>query len=102
MNPQIIRAAVATYYGISQRNMLGPGNHRHLSIPRMLCMWLMRRHTVLSLGEIGVELGGRHHSTVLIDIRRIEKRLETWPKLQKARDAIERKLTNGGAGENAA
>jgi chromosomal replication initiator protein len=45
-----------------------------ISHPRMLAMFLARRHTRLSYGEIGAYLGGRNHSTVVAG----EKKVRQW------------------------
>ena len=37
-------------------------------------MWLARRHTRFSLGEIGSYFGGRDHTTVMHAIRAINRR----------------------------
>src|SRR5262249_31614170 len=45
-----------------------------VSHPRMLAMFLARRHTRLSYGEIGGHFGGRNHSTVVAG----EKKVRQW------------------------
>ena len=42
-------------------------------LPRQIAMYLARRITPLSLGEIGGHFGGRDHSTVLYGVEKIEK-----------------------------
>jgi chromosomal replication initiator protein len=45
-----------------------------VSHPRMLAMWLARRHTAASHSEIGRYFGGRNHSTVVA----AEKKVRQW------------------------
>ena len=44
-------------------------------MPRQVAMYLLREETGASLQEIGVELGGRDHTTVLHGIRQVERAL---------------------------
>jgi chromosomal replication initiator protein len=45
-----------------------------VSHPRMLAMYLARKHTAASFGEIGLHFGGRNHSTAVA----AEKKVRTW------------------------
>ena len=40
--------------------------------PRQIAMWLVHKHTALSLPQIGRKFGGRDHTTVLHAVRKIE------------------------------
>ena len=42
-------------------------------LPRQIAMYITRQLTGASLQEIGRNFGGRHHTTVLHSIRRVEK-----------------------------
>jgi chromosomal replication initiator protein len=45
-----------------------------VSHPRMLAMYLARKHTAATYGEIGVHFGGRNHSTAVA----AEKKVRLW------------------------
>ena len=47
---------------------------RSASYPRMIAMYLARKHTGLPYGEIGRYFGGRNHSTVIA----AERKVSTW------------------------
>ena len=47
-------------------------NRRAYALPRQIAMYIARQLTGASLQEIGREFGGRHHTTVLHAINRIE------------------------------
>lgn len=52
--------------------------HRHVFVlARQIAMYIVRQATGASLQEIGREFGGRHHSTVLHSIRKIEQMRRT-------------------------
>lgn len=46
---------------------------RAFVLPRQIAMYIARQLTGASLQEIGREFGGRHHTTVLHSIGRIEE-----------------------------
>ena len=51
-------------------------SHRQVyALPRQLAMYLVRRLTGASLEEIGRQFGGRHHTSVLHSINKIEELL---------------------------
>jgi chromosomal replication initiator protein len=53
-------------------------SHRRLhALPRQLAMYLVRKFTGASLQEIGRQFGGRHHTTVLHSIYKIEELRES-------------------------
>jgi chromosomal replication initiator protein len=41
-------------------------------VPRQIAMYLTKSLTAASLPEIGKEFGGKHHSTVIHSIRKID------------------------------
>ena len=47
-------------------------NGRSYVLPRQIAMYLARQLTGASLEEIGREFGGRHHTTVLHSVNKIE------------------------------
>jgi chromosomal replication initiator protein len=65
---------VCSHFGVSGRLVLSPGRQRAALLPRQLGMYLARRLTGLSLGEIGRGFG-RDHTTVLHSCRKIEQAL---------------------------
>jgi chromosomal replication initiator protein len=57
--------AVCKHFGIRLQDLLGRKRTRSVSHPRQIAMYLARKLTPLSLEEIGMQFGGRDHSTVL-------------------------------------
>ena len=80
-DPQIsvdsIVSSVAKFFNIKVQDMKGPRRTRQLVVPRQVAMFLARRHTGLSLPEIGKHFGGRDHTTVMHAVRKIEKQIAT-------------------------
>ena len=72
---QLIRHQVCEHFYL--REMRDPEltvrtNRRAYVLPRQVAMYIARQLTGATLKEIGREFGGRHHTTVLHSIRRIE------------------------------
>jgi chromosomal replication initiator protein len=66
--------------------------HRQVLLPRQVSMYLARRLTGLSLGEIGAYFGGRDHSTVLHACRKVERAIERDVVLSGAVQVLEGEL----------
>lgn len=60
-----IERAVCTAFGIEQGGLQSSRRSRAVSHPRMLAMFLARKHTRAALAEIGGYFGRRSHSTVV-------------------------------------
>lgn len=67
--------AVLDYFGVGKKDLAGKSRTRENVVPRQIAMYLLRAETDASLIEIGGELGGRDHTTVLHGIRQVEKSL---------------------------
>ncbi len=68
----IIRA-VATKHALQPAQLKQKSNRREIARPRQIAMYLAREMTQSSLPEIGRAFGGKHHTTVLHSIHRIEQ-----------------------------
>ncbi len=56
---------VCRYYNVERDRLKGKQRDRDIVWPRQVAMYLMREETGASLMQIGAELGGRDHTTVL-------------------------------------
>ncbi|MEE8350161.1 MAG: helix-turn-helix domain-containing protein, partial [Acidobacteriota bacterium] len=56
---------------------------RRVAGPRQMAMYLCRELTESSLPQIGREFGGKHHTTVLHSIRKIERTRSEQPAIQR-------------------
>ena len=64
----------SNYYGLRITDLLSKRRHKSIALPRQIGMYLARKHTRFSLGEIGGYFGGRDHTTVMHAIRSIDSR----------------------------
>ncbi len=69
-----VENAVCRAFGLEPSSLHGDGKAKHVSQPRMLAMWLARKHTRAALSEIGRYFGRRSHSTVVS----AQKRVDGW------------------------
>ncbi len=69
-----IQEAVCDVFGIAPETLRSDRKTKAVSHPRMLAMWLARKHTRAALSEIGQFFGRRSHSTVIS----ASKKVETW------------------------
>ncbi|MFQ5876727.1 MAG: chromosomal replication initiator protein DnaA [Acidobacteriota bacterium] len=69
---EAIQKLVANYYQIRVAELKSRNNAKHISFPRQVAMYLCKRLTGKSLPAIGTCFGGKHHTTVLHAVRKIE------------------------------
>lgn len=62
--PTILKI-VAEFYGLSVEDLLGRSRSRRIALPRQIAAYILREEVNLSFPQIGEELGGRDHSTVM-------------------------------------
>ncbi|MBS0265120.1 MAG: chromosomal replication initiator protein DnaA [Planctomycetes bacterium] len=60
-----IERVVCNLFGVEAAELKSPRRNRSVSEPRMLAMFLARRHTRAAYSEIGAYFGGRNHATVI-------------------------------------
>jgi len=72
VSTETVMRAVATYFGLKPVQLKARSNARLISEPRQVAMYVCKQLTKLSLPQIGKDFGGKHHTTVLHSIRKIE------------------------------
>src|SRR5579871_6510318 len=69
---EIIQKFVAEYYNLKLAELKSRNNSKSVAMPRQIAMYLCKSLTHASLPEIGRSFGGKHHSTVIHSIRKVE------------------------------
>src|ERR1051325_1196440 len=70
-----IEQLVAHDYRIDVENLKARSNVRHVLIPRQVAMYLCKRLAKKSYPEIARHFGGKHHTTVIHSVEKIEKEM---------------------------
>ena len=84
-----IQKAVCEQFGLRQAEIKAKNNSRVIVFPRQIAMYLSKHLTDASLPEIGRQFGGKHHTTVLHSVEKIE----TVRKTDKDLNRVLNKLT---------
>ena len=84
-----IQKSVAEQFGLRVQEIKAKNNSRAIVYPRQIAMYLAKHLTDASLPEIGRQFGGKHHTTVLHSIEKIEE----VPKADKDLNRMLNKLT---------
>jgi chromosomal replication initiator protein len=69
---EMIQKSVADHYQLRSADLRSRNNSKSVATPRQIAMYLCKALTNASLPEIGRSFGGKHHSTVIHSIRKIE------------------------------
>ena len=69
---EAIQKFVADYYNLKMLDLKSRNNSKSVAMPRQIAMYLCKSLTHASLPEIGRSFGGKHHSTVIHSIRKVE------------------------------
>ncbi len=99
-----IEKAVCEIFGLEPASLQSEAKAKRVSHPRMLAMWLARKHTRAALSEIGNYFGHRSHSTVISAQKRVDGWMvagrpldlaeHRWP-IDHAIRQVERRLATG-------
>lgn len=78
---ELIQKLVADHYSLKVSELKAKDNSRRIAEPRQVAMYLCKQLTGGSLPQIGREFGGKHHTTVLHSIRKIERLRQKDPRI---------------------
>jgi chromosomal replication initiator protein len=67
-----IQQVVSAHYRLRVDELKSKNNARQIAVPRQIAMYLCKRLTKHSFPEIGREFGGKHHTTVIHSVEKIE------------------------------
>jgi chromosomal replication initiator protein len=72
-----IQRVVAEYFGISSNELKSKKRTKAIALPRQVAMYIAREMTEYSTTEVGLNFGGRDHTTVMHACQKIENALKT-------------------------
>ena len=82
-----IQKFVADYYRLKLTELKSRNNSKSVAMPRQVAMYLCKSLTHASLPEIGRSFGGKHHSTVIHSIKKVEE-------MRKKNGDFDKQVTN--------
>ena len=80
---QQIQKLVASPYKLTIEELISKNNARQISHPRQVAMYLCKHLTKHSYPEIGRAFGGKHHTTVMHSVEKIEALVATDETVQR-------------------
>ncbi len=83
---------VSEHFNLSPYDMRSKKRNKSLALPRMIAMYIAREITDFSTTEIGMEFGGKDHTTVIYAIGRVQGLVKSDPVLSGTISQLERDL----------
>ncbi len=87
-----IQRVVADYFNLSHNDLRGKKRTKAIAFPRQVAMYITREITEYSTTEVGIEFGGRDHTTVMHACQRIESKLKSDPSLDSIIQRLKREI----------
>ncbi|HKC82284.1 MAG TPA: chromosomal replication initiator protein DnaA [Gemmatimonadaceae bacterium] len=72
-----IQKFVSEYYQLKLAELKSKNNSKSIALPRQIAMYMCKNLTHASLPEIGRSFGGKHHSTVIHSIKKVDELRKT-------------------------
>lgn len=88
-----IQKKVGEHYNVKLEDFKAKKRTKSIAFPRQIAMYLARELTDSSLPKIGMEFGGRDHTTVIHAHEKISKMMEEDEQLKKKIEEIKEELT---------
>jgi len=79
---------VAKFYGVPVNTIREKNRRKEVIFPRMVSMYLAKQMTQYSLKTIGLQFGGRDHSTVIHALHTVEEKLTSEASFKDELDSI--------------
>ncbi len=89
-----IQKAVAEQFGLRATEIKAKSNSRAIVFPRQVAMYLAKQMTEASLPEIGRQFGGKHHTTVMHSVDKIEEQRQVDKDLNRLLNKLMETLNN--------
>jgi chromosomal replication initiator protein len=91
---EAIQKAVSEQFGLRIPEIKAKNNSRQIVFPRQIAMYLCKHLTEASLPEIGRQFGGKHHTTVLHSIEKINIQRKDDKDLNRMLNKLNEQLSN--------
>ncbi|MBI5360232.1 MAG: ATP-binding protein [Planctomycetes bacterium] len=98
VSPEDVCWAVARKMGVGMREIMSDSRSRNVALARHVCMYLARKYTGATCGQIGKFFGGRDHATAAVSCKKITSLINTDVSLKKTITEIEKTFQEPAAG----
>ena len=95
LSPTEVLQGVCAYYNIDIERIRGKQREREVVWPRQVAMYLMRQETSASLLQIGTELGGRDHTTIMHGWEKVQTEMTNNDRVRQEVAAVLESLQRG-------
>lgn len=92
LNAEDVLDLVSRHYRVSQDDMMGTSRKSQIILPRQVTMYLLRHELNLAYEQIGAELGGKNHTTVMHSCEKIEKQQKKDKNLLRDLHSIKKEM----------
>ena len=83
VEPHQVINSVANVFKVSRERLISKDRSKDIALPRQVAMYILREDANFSLPQIGAELGGRDHTTVMYGCDKIAGLLKKDDRLRK-------------------
>ncbi len=83
VEPHQVISSVANVFKVSRERLISKDRSKDIALPRQVAMYILREDANFSLPQIGAELGGRDHTTVMYGCDKIAGLLKKDDRLRK-------------------
>ncbi|MDE5586820.1 MAG: chromosomal replication initiator protein DnaA, partial [Bacilli bacterium] len=87
-----IQRIVAEHFQVSVDDLKSKKRSANLAFPRQVAMYLCRKLTDESYPKIGIEFGGKDHSTVIHSVEKIEKEILINKELENIIEKLKKEI----------
>lgn len=93
----LIIREVSSYFNLSNQDLKNKRRNQSVAFPRQIAMYIAREVTEYSTTEIGIEFGGRDHTTVMHGCQKIADKMKTDPTIEPIVNELIRKIRLEGS-----
>lgn len=95
--PKQVLAIVAEYFDVPLTELLGASREKRLAHPRQVAMYILRQELKVSYPAIGVEVGGRDHTTAMHAYDKVSRNKDEDLKLKQDLEVLKEKIFSQAA-----
>ena len=92
VTPRELINTISQYFDIPLDELMGKSREKRVSFPRQIIMYLLREELKLSYPAIGVDLGGRDHTTAMHAHTKISSNIDNDLKLKQDIEMIKQRM----------